>query len=325
MQVYVPALPKRLQITQTMVEDFLFDPVLAARVLLGYDLDVFQRVRLKIYWFVPNVVDSSGYSSGKTICNFIFCNLRALLLPNHVVGVYYPRFEQGKKTFWEYFYQCKHPLFRAQLGNEDRGKQEKGNEAAACFTQYYQNGNRLLLPAPDWDKKSPAMASMRYNTGLLDEYTQVDDREKGRETVDEQFMGRMTAESYNQNHPVWANHVLFTAPARTRNHASWQRAREFIAKAEQGDPDFAHISFNFKDYSELRSNNGRSYRDRFRVEKNIALRRTKMDHAAVLGDIYGIWANSGKGWYGRESLDRCVELGRVAGLRPELGGGVAGN
>lgn len=53
--------------TQTQLEAFFFDPVMAARVLLGVQLDVFQRVRLRFYWFFPECMDSSGVGTGKTV------------------------------------------------------------------------------------------------------------------------------------------------------------------------------------------------------------------------------------------------------------------
>src|SRR5690348_9302758 len=81
MNVITPAIPKRLTVTQTMMEDFLCDPVLAAKVILGLDLDAFQRCRLRYMWWIPELIDCSGFSSGKTIVDWAYIQLRCILIP----------------------------------------------------------------------------------------------------------------------------------------------------------------------------------------------------------------------------------------------------
>lgn len=317
MQVHVPSLPKRLQLSEGMIADLIADPVMAAAVLMGAHLDVFQRYRLRMKWWVPYVVDSSGFTSGKTEENFIYANLRALLIPDHEIGIYYPRFQTGKDTFWPKFYgyRQRHPLFRAQLGNEDIDK-ESGSEGAACFKMYYQNGNKLLMPAPDFMKKAAGQASLRFNTMIIEEYTQVDDSEKGRAAIDEQLSGRNTRASYNKNHPIWCNHMKFTAPARTKGHPSFRRPKAHEAEQRKGNVDYAHLqAICYKDYSDLPTPDGRSFKQ-FREDKVIHQRMKAMDSAAVLGDIFGVWAFNGKGLYTEEALNRCVRLAIEEGLEP---------
>src|ERR1039457_1078370 len=96
-----PEKPPGLRVTHDMWVSMLCDPVMAAFVIFGVRLDGFQAARLRYYWWVQNVIDSSGITSGKTIVDFLFLSLRCILIPNQEVAIYYPSFETGKTSFWE--------------------------------------------------------------------------------------------------------------------------------------------------------------------------------------------------------------------------------
>src|ERR1035438_3659028 len=83
------ALAGALSISVAYWEAMLCDPVMAAWAIFGVELDVFQQNRLRYYWWIMKVIDNSGFSSGKTIVDWLFCQLRCLLLPDQDVGVYY--------------------------------------------------------------------------------------------------------------------------------------------------------------------------------------------------------------------------------------------
>src|SRR6266436_2700650 len=106
-----------MQFKQSHLEAFLLDPVLAAYAIMGAELDVFQQARLRFLWWTPVTVDSSGVSTGKTRDNFIFTNLRCILLHDHICGVYFPNFQTAKDEFWPYFERFMEtaPVFRAQF------------------------------------------------------------------------------------------------------------------------------------------------------------------------------------------------------------------
>lgn len=314
MNVLVPSIPGRLRVTQTMVEDFLCDPVLACKVILGFDLDVFQRVRLRLFWWVPNVIDSSGYSSGKTITDWAYVQLRCILLPEHEAGVYYPVFETGKNTFWPYYDRCRAPIFQAHLGREEM-EDKGGIQGAACFKRFYRNGSKMLMPAPSFMKQAATQASMRFNTLLVEEWTHVDAASTG---IDDQLVGRVTRPGYNQHHPLWANHIHFTAPAKTMMHPGYPRFRVHEREHERGNPDYSVFSFCYKDYSDLPCHTGKSYREEYRIEKNVQAMKKKMDRAEFLGEGLGVWSKHGRGWYTEEALLRCVAVGRERGLEPEV-------
>jgi len=307
------------QITQSMIEDLLWDPVMAAEVIMGYKLDVFQRVRLKWMWFVPDTEDDSGFSTGKTIVDWIYVNLRALLLPGHHAGVYYPYFETGKQTFWLYFDQCQAPIFKAQLGRQEfEGEKKKSakSQGAACFRAYYRNGGQVMMPAPSFIKDANSQASLRLNTLLVDEWTHVDAMSDNWAL---QLYGRVTRPSFNQHHPVWKNHKHLSAPAKTRVHPATRRHDSMTREARHGNPDVHVFTFNFKDFSHFPCRTGKSFSEEFRVES--ALRAMKRDLSAdeYLAEGLGIWAASGRGWFSDEDIEICQKKGQEMGLFPVTG------
>lgn len=92
----VAGVPKHLRITPTMVDDFLIDPVMGIYVVMGVKLDIFQAVATRITWWVPNVIDSSGFGTGKSFRAFLVTNLRALIFPNQQIVAYYQTFQAMK-------------------------------------------------------------------------------------------------------------------------------------------------------------------------------------------------------------------------------------
>lgn len=317
LNIHVPSAPAHLKITQGMWEDFLCDPALAARVILGFKFDAFQNIRLRYYWWVQEVEDHSGFSSGKTIVDWAFAQLRAILIPNQALGIYYPVFETGKKTFWTYYTACKSPLFHAQIGKLDHEggetKRVAKTEGASSFECTYRNGNTLLLPAASFSRDAVTQASLRFNTIIVEEWTHIDAMGTG---IDDQIIGRNTRECWNQNHPIWGNHFVYSAPAKTRMHPGHVRHQTIERSWRNGSPKSHSFGFCYKDFSNLPALSGKSFRETWRIDSTIKNRKSKTAKADWLGESLGVWAASGKGWYNEEGILQCVTQGRQRGVKP---------
>lgn len=300
-----------------MMEDFLGDPVLGTYCFFRFKFDAFQRARLRMMWWVPELIDSSGFSSGKTVVDWAYVNLRCILLPDHHAGVYYPTFETAKNTFWTYYSSVYTPIFKAQLGRLDDRNETDTVQGAACFKAFYRSGSRMLLPAPSFMKQAATQASLRLNTLLVEEWTHIDAASDG---INAQLIGRVTRESWNQHHPVWCNHITFTAPAKSQLHPAYPRYYGTMREAAKGNPNMGVASFSYKDYSDLPTTTGKSYRERFRVQTTIDSLRKKyeQDKAGWLGEGLGIWSRSGTGWFNEDAIGTCVELGRRRNVQPQI-------
>ena len=301
LNVLVPSIPARHRLTQGMWEDFLCDPVLAAWVLMGYKLDAFQAVRLREYWWSHQCIDSSGTSSGKTLTVWIAFNLRCILLPERTCGIYYQTFQAGKSSFWEYYRKCKSPMFHSQFWRTDEmGDVEVGSNrtrGAACWTAYFKNGSKLDMPAPSAQRDADTQASTRYHDLLLEEWTRIEDMGNA---IDGQLKGRASEPAWNQYHPIWGNHILYSAHAR-------------------GNPLYSNLHFSHKDYSNLPSFTGKSFREQNRAGSTIENEKLTTEKAEWLGKGLGIWGISGVGWFTKEALMGCVASGTARGVLPLLG------
>jgi hypothetical protein len=304
-----------------MWQDFLCDPVLAVFVIFGITLDAFQAARLRYYWWAQNVIDSSGVSSGKTIVIWLFLNLRAILIPDQECAIYYPVFETLKMSFWEYYSKIRAPIFRAQLGQPSQvevGDEKAGDgtlHGAACYKAFYRNGNKVLGPAPSFMKDAVTQASLRVNTLVVEEWTHVDASSDG---INKQLIDRTTRPCWNQHHPIWGNHILYSAHAQTRMHPAFKRYSDHQRKVAKGDPTYANIAYSYKDYSNLLSHTGKSFREEHRIDGTIDNKRNTCSKVEWRGQGFGIWGANGAGWFTEEALLQCIANGRSRGVAPVL-------
>ena len=321
-----PRPPRELRVTSAEWEALLCDPVMAARVFFGGRLDAFQACRLRYYWWTQSVIDSSGVGSGKTIVDFLFLCLRCLLIPKHDGAIFYPSLGTGIQSFWDYFRQFSgNPaakLFVSQLGNPlkvDAGEELDGDgtvHGSECYTAYFRNGNKLLMPAPSIALDSVRAASLTVNTLIIEEWAQID---KMSDAIDKQLIDRCRGASWNQHHAIWGNHIVYTAHAQNRTHPAAPRYFAHQRKIHAGNPMCANISYSYKDFSDLPSDApGKSFKQHRRNEVTIATGESG-DPAVWLGRGLGIWGVSGAGWFSEEAIVEGIKRGKEAGLLPALG------
>lgn len=328
MEIHTPSIPKRFAIPESLIEELLTNPALAARVLLGERYDAFQQGRLTYHWWTPIFEDHSGYSSGKTAVNVAYLLLRLLLWPGpHTALVMYKNFEQGKNTFMlEFGRMLRQSAFlRAHLGKDQdhtgRAQNGKtGTKGQSAWKIFFKPDKEIILPAPNWRDEAGTLASMRANTILLEEWTHVDaDTQSGDlGGITGQIIGRATKASFNQHHPIWAPHIHRTAPAKKRTHPSYRRHRSDQREVEAGNPTVVTRGWSFKDYSNFPGPEpGKSFRDSFRIERNTSdLKRNMLATASAadwMAEGLGIWATSGSGFYAPDAITGCrktwVEMG----------------
>lgn len=321
LNIHLPSIPGHLRITQTLIEDTICDPCIGAKVIFGEIMDEFQRSRLKDYIWIPRVIDSSGFSSFKTRTFWLAWNLRALILPDRVLGVYYQNFQRGKDNFWQYydlFHSGRAPIFRAQIGKiakDEMDKASKGDrKEPSCYKVFFKNASQVLMPAPDFIKGSESQAGLRLNDLGVDEFTKIENT--GKTGIDDQLIGRCTREVFNQHHMLWCNHHLFLATAEDTMHPAFERLSDYRRNIAKGNPDYKLISYSYKDMSDRISYNGRSFKATLREVKVLKDMKTRHTKQKFLQEALGIWSANGASWYPGEALDRCVAVGRQRGVIP---------
>lgn len=315
--------PAHLRITETMICDFLINPVLGIRVLFGYDLDAYQRVRAKTIWWTPRVMDSSGFSSLKTQVAWMIFNLRCLLFPGHVVGVYYPSFDASKRNYVPMFTKvaAQSEIYRAQVGRQRvigvDGKTDQEAKALhkgpSCYVFDYKNGSQQAIPAPGFLQDAKTQAGTRFHDLVVDEWTKIlamkSNDGSGESGIEKQLVGRTTLESWNKNHPIYRNHHLFLATAEDTMHPAHRKYHAFMKEIRAGNPDYAHISFSMKDLSDLPCRGGATFRERFREDMTLKDMKQNKTRAGFLQEALGIWSKNGRGWYTPDTIQKCFQLG----------------
>ena len=342
----VTRVPRHLRITPTMVDDFLIDPVLGIYVLFGVKLDVFQAVATRITWWVPNVLDSSGFGTGKSFRLFLVSNLRALLMPGQQIVAYYQTFQAVKDIYWanyQRFGSNRAPLFASQLGRLDEEGAADGKDntrGAACYKQFFKNDSCIFGPAPNWLQGAKGEAGRTFHMGMIDEWTKVETMtpkdtkltgEGGNLIggIDQQIIGRIRAPSFNQHHMLWGNHIVFSATAESTQHPAYQRVKQFQREIDAGNPNYAMITACFKDFSNVRtetdirvedgklqSRPGKPFREVVPNWNAIKMLKGR-SRAHFQREGLGLWARDTKGFYSEDALGRCVLAGVAAGTEVE--------
>jgi hypothetical protein len=328
MDVHVPSTPARLRVTPTMVDDFLCDPVLGAYILFRVTLDAFQCSALRTLWWVPDVIHTSGFGTGKTFIDWLFVNLRLCIIGDQWAWIYYQSFESGKQIFWPYYERFNSrtaPLFAAQLGKMDEEGNADGKDnkkGPGSYTQHFKNGGKVVMPAPGWFSSGKSQAGLTFNIALVDEWTKIETMKptENRDMVggiDQQVVGRTRRACYNQFHRLWCNRRVYSATAESPQHAAFKRVRTFQREIAKGNPDFAIIRYDFKDFSNRPSHTGKPFKEEIPNWQVILNHKRMFTRAHSLREDHGIWARETAGWYSEAALQRCVTAGIAAGTEVE--------
>ena len=195
-------------LSASLARKLINDPVMAATVLMGADMDVFQRAKFRYWWFTPTVMDHSGVSVGKSELLVYLAFLRLMLLPlgatgkPRIVTIYYPSQGTAEEVLLpkieERISQCK--IFADQIRMQ-HGRKFYQTKKNVIIIQM-RDGGWLEIPAGDFMKDSQNQASKRFNDLLADEVSKMDVLGQG---VSKELLQRNTRECFNPNHPVHAN------------------------------------------------------------------------------------------------------------------------
>lgn len=297
-----------IEVSELLLKQFIKDPVMAAVVLMGAELDDFQRYRLRTLWAVRSTIDSSGVSTGKTAVMFYYANLRCMLLGDHRLAVYYPNWAVGQEEFWPYFNRTmeRSDIFREQIAAHS-GKID-GLHGSSAWQMFYKNGSILTMPAGSFLQDANTQGSRRFNTLIVDEWTQVELMGEG---IGKQLVARTTRACFNQFHPVWANHLKFFGHAETPLHPGYSnRVVPYQRNIRDGSRNHALISFNYLDWSPKFA---RKYLER----AVIAEEKSTLTEDHFRRKWLGIWSRDGATYYPQSILLRACRLEIVPVFRRE--------
>lgn len=297
-----------LTLDHRLLEDLLCDPRMAAGVLMGWEMDDFQAAGLKLDWWFPWTIDSSGTGTGKTVRMFLLSCLRAMLMEDHVVGCYFPTWAAiGQNEFWPYFYKTmgQSELFRSQLKMHRRKLGE--TKGPSSWTMNFENGSKIEMPAPNFLRDAMTQAGRSFNTLIVDEWLKTMEMGEG---LNAQLIERARRPSPNKHCPVRANHVHLKGHAQRPSHKGYSRYKAFRDLIKGGSQRHAVYTFCYKDISPKWAF--------LRQDEIIRTQKASLSRDEFSRQILGLWTRDGSTFYpeallARGAQDMACELERTHG------------
>ena len=225
--------------------ELLHNPVLAVKVILGYDLPPHEIIRTEDSWTAKYIMDDSGRDTGKSF-NYVGINvLKCLLIPDRVCGVISHTFGGGKQLFSDYIddWYNSWPFFRAQCVS-------KPVHASDMWFIKFKNKSQIRIVPPDILKGGRRMRSQRWNAGIFNEWVFYPDYDPNVSVIDRVIIPIVTRQNKffaDTSDPVYQNQLFFESSPDFEFTPAYKRVRQFDRKIEQGDKNYVHFNFNYND------------------------------------------------------------------------------
>jgi hypothetical protein len=291
------------KLTSMMVEDMLFDPILAAKVLLDQELPPHEELRVLWMWGTHFTMDDSGFSTGKSYTHALVLALRSILIPGRISGVLSGTFRQGKLIF-QYLerWYSKSRIFRSCV------KHQKGQprflHGSELWQAFFRGGSEVRVLPPSITTDSLRLRSERWNDGYIDEWVTFGNFHALTSTI----FGRATAANIFIDCPVRQNHLhLSSTPGYTHDPA-YALVKSIDRNIEAGSQDYGRFTVNYRHVPDTPK--WRGLVDR----KTIFSMQTMNPPGVVASEIDGLWQSDSQSYYSSQ----CIEAIRVAAIRPIL-------
>lgn len=291
------------KLTAMMVEDMIFDPILAAKVILQIKVPPHEELRIAWMWSKYFTIDDSGFSTGKSFTFAVVAALRCVLFPNRICGIISKTFSQGKLIFQNFdrWYSTS-KIFRSCVKHTG-GKQRLTHGNDVWTMQTTCNGEARVLP-PDFMRDAERVRSERWSDGFFDEWTVFGNLGAFNKTL----IGRVSKENSFQGCPVRQNHIhLGSTPSFTYAPA-YQVVKKVAHQIEQGNQDYGRFSCNYRHVPDTRE-------WKFLVDrKTIFHMQTVLPPGVIKGEIDGLWQKDSGSFYSSYDIQQV----RYQSLLPTL-------
>lgn len=224
-----------------MVEDMLFDPILAAKVLLRVKIPPHEELRIMWMWTTFYTNDDSGFSTGKSWTFALLAALRSILLRRRVSGILSKTFIQGQLIFanFDRWYNTS-PVFRNSIKHiKSRPRLVHGTSA---WVAYFRGGSECRVLPPDFFKNAERIRSERWHDAYLDEWTTYENFRALNSTI----IGRATNINYFPDCPVRQNHIHQGSTPNFQHHPSYEIVKNIDRQIARGNPNYGRFTCNYR-------------------------------------------------------------------------------
>lgn len=291
------------RLTAMMVEDMLFDPILACKVILDIDLPPHEELRVLGMWGTHFTMDDSGFSTGKSFTHALIISLRSILIPGRISGVLSGTFRQGKLIF-QYLerWYAKSKIFRSCVKHQ-MGK-PRFVHGSELFQAMFRGGSEVRVLPPSITQDSLRLRSERWNDGYIDEWVTFGNFHALTSTI----FGRATAANHFTDCPVRQNHLHLSSTPGYTHEPAYALVKRIDRNIQVGNQDYWRFTCNYRHVPDTPRWHGLVDR------KTIFSMQTMNPPGVVASEIDGIWQADSQSYY--SSL--FVEEARVAAIHPLL-------
>jgi len=280
-------------VTATMIEDMLFDPVLAAKVLLDVDIPPHQELRLLTMWTNHFSMDDSGFSTGKSFTAAVCMALRSMLIPNRISGVLSGTFRQGKLIF-SYFdkWYRNSKIFRSTIKHQ--GGKPKITHGQEVHEIFFKGGSTCRVLPPNLLQDSQRLRSERWHDGYFDEWTTYGNYK----TLTSTMFGRVTAVGSGfDSCPVRGNHIhCMSTPDYTYNPA-YEVVEKIESQISSGQTGYARFTSNYRHVPMTRK-----WRKLVDL-RTIRLMQDTNPRGVTASEIDGLWQDDSESYYSSKEIE----------------------
>lgn len=280
-------------ITATMVDDFLHDPVLAAKVLLGYTSPPHMELRLWGMWTRQFFMDYSGSGAAKSLCVAITLALRIMLMEGRTEGLLSNSFRQGKivARYFDEWYETS-PYFRNEMRTNHRGSFD-AHHGSDAWEFRARTGSIIRVIPPGWDREGKGGFSEDWTDVCFDEFSRYGSFDALRDV----YFGRVRKpppSQYDFRDPIFCNHFAFTGTAGYTFQPIYALVEQFLRERAAGNPKYEVQSWNYTHIPEEF--------DRLRSLAANELRLGSMRKDEVEREVLGHWVADSTGFYSAQQI-----------------------
>lgn len=280
------------KLTAMMVDDFIHDPILAAKVILNITLPPHSELRIMFMWTTPFTIDDSGFSTAKSHNAAVVMVLRSILFPGRVSGVLSKTFAQGKLIFQNLDrWVSNAPIFKSCL------KHAKGNprliHGTDVWQAFFRGGSEIRVLPPSFMLDAERLRGERWHDGYFDEWTTYGNFQAFNTTI----MGRITKENAHPDCPVRMNHAHMMSTPNFTHHPSFAIVKRYQHQIAQGNKDYGRFSSNYRAIPESFS---------YLVNKRMIFNLQMSLPSGIEGaEVDGLWQEDSGAYYSYVHITNC--------------------
>jgi hypothetical protein len=297
------------EITATMVEDMLFDPILAAKVLLRIKIPPHEELRILWMWSTYYTSDDSGFSTGKSWTLALIAALRSILMRNRVSGILSKTFAQGKLIFGNLDrWYVSAPLFRTCI--KHHGSKPRLVHGGDAWQAFFRGGSEIRVLPPSFLQESERIKSERWHDGYFDEWVTYGNFAAFNTTV----IGRVTNTNYFPDCPVRQNHIHLASTPGFQHEPSYQMIKRVDYQLAIKNKDYGRFTVNYRHIPKKPAWNFLLNR------KTIFHMQTNNPKGIVRGEVDGLWEKDSGSYYNSDAV-QAVRMKSMPLIRARMAAG----